>query len=59
MKSKSIISKRSRLGAGWYINPKLEKILKKHEEQNKKIRDSRKTIIKPDLDLIMENALKK
>lgn len=59
MKSKSIISKRSRFGVGWNISPKLEAVLKIHEEQNRKIRESRKPIIKPDLDLIMENALKK
>lgn len=38
-------------------DPKLEKIKNAHRSQNYRIRASRKPIVKPDLDAIMEAAL--
>lgn len=56
-KSKSVISKRSKKNIGWSTSPKLDKILEQHSKQNWDIRKSRKPIVKPDLDAIMEAAL--
>jgi len=50
-RSKMIISKRSKRNGGWSVTKETYKL---HVSQNRRIRKSRKEIVKPDLDAIME-----